>query len=357
VVLVAALVATLIAGGPFIAPAHAHTGGSTGFATLRVEGTTVRYTLTLALETLPATWLQRTGLDDPARAPDFAPLLAEVAARVRLASDAGACEAVPRGVERASGPASNVVITIDHACPRPMQRLVVRDDLAESFGDSHHTLAKLEGEGLPTEPLAFAPDRREIAVALPAAETDAAPSTPIGFFPLGVEHILIGFDHLLFLLALVLRGGNAWSLLKIVTAFTVAHSLTLGLAALDVVQLPSALVEAVIAASIAWVAAENLWRRDAASHRWIVSFAFGLVHGFGFSSVLREIGLPDEGLVWALLSFNLGVEVGQAIAVAAVFPLLWWLRRSRFERIATRAASAFVLLVGLALTVSRVVAP
>ncbi|MCU0868759.1 MAG: HupE/UreJ family protein [Burkholderiales bacterium] len=339
-----------------VAQAGAHTGGTTGFAALRVEGTTVRWSLTLPLETLPAEWLKRTGLDDPARTPDFAPLLAEVATRVHLASAGGACAPVPRSADATSGASRGVTIVIDHACPAPMTRLVIRDDLADTFGDGHHTLAKLEGDGMPAEPLAFAPDRREIAVDL-AATPAAGPTSPSGFFPLGVEHILIGFDHLLFLLALVLRGGDAWSLLKIVTAFTVAHSITLGLAALDVVQLPSAWVEAVIAASIAWVAAENLWRRERPRHRWVTSFVFGLVHGFGFSGVLREIGLPSDGLVWALLSFNVGVEVGQALAVGAVLPLLLWLRRSRIERPVVRGLSAAVLAVGVVLTAMRVFAP
>ena len=126
------------------------------------------------------------------------------------------------------------------------------------------------------------------------------------FFLLGIEHILTGYDHLLFLLALILRGGNLWSLFKIITAFTIAHSITLALAALNIVMLPERLVEATIALSIAYVAAENLFMRKAVSHRWAVSFLFGLVHGFGFSNVLRELGLPKEGLLWSLLNFNLG---------------------------------------------------
>jgi hydrogenase/urease accessory protein HupE len=175
----------------------------------------------------------------------------------------------------------------------------------------------------------------------------------VSFFTLGVEHILIGFDHLLFLLALVLRGGNAWSLLKIVTAFTIAHSITLALAALNIIVLPSRLVEGAIALSIAYVAAENLFAKRPASHRWAVSFVFGLVHGVGFSSVLREIGLPQDGLVWALLGFNLGVEAGQAIAVLATLPLLLYLRRTRFEARTVAAVSVIVLVAGLALFVER----
>src|SRR5207244_11232784 len=111
-----------------------------------------------------------------------------------------------------------------------------------------------------------------------------------------------------------------FSLLKIITAFTLAHSVTLALAVLNVVVLPDRLVEAVIALSIAFVAAENLFLNPVVSRRWLVSFCFGLVHGFGFSSALRELGLPRQGLVLSLLGFNLGVEAGQALLVAPPVP-------------------------------------
>src|SRR4029077_10278048 len=122
---------------------------------------------------------------------------------------------------------------------------------------------------------------------------------------------------------------------------------------LNVVMLPERLVEATIALSIAYVAAENLFMRKAVSHRWAVSFLFGLVHGFGFSNVLRELGLPKEGLLWSLLNFNLGVEVGQAIAVLIAVPILFWLRKFRWEPRAVLAISVVVLAVGLTLFVQR----
>jgi HupE / UreJ protein len=173
------------------------------------------------------------------------------------------------------------------------------------------------------------------------------------FVRLGVEHILTGWDHLLFLLVLLLRGGGWLSLVKIITAFTVAHSVTLALAVLEVVAMPDRLVEAVIALSIAAVAAENLFLRPVVSRRWLVSFAFGLVHGFGFSSVLRDIGLPAQGLVLSLLGFNVGVELGQALVVALALPALALLRSTRWEVRVTRSASLATLLVGAVLFVER----
>src|SRR4029079_4127899 len=116
------------------------------------------------------------------------------------------------------------------------------------------------------------------------------PSRGTGSFVLlGIEHILTGYDHLLFLLGLLLRGGSWLGLAKIVTAFTLAHSVTLARAVLNIVTLPDRLVEAVIALSIAFVAAENIFLNPVASRRWVVSFCFGLVHGFGFSTALREL--------------------------------------------------------------------
>ncbi|MDO8542714.1 MAG: HupE/UreJ family protein [Opitutaceae bacterium] len=144
---------------------------------------------------------------------------------------------------------------------------------------------------------------------------------------LGVTHIFLGYDHVAFLLALFFVRRFR-ELVKIVTAFTVAHTLTLALAALGVVSLPSRVVEAAIAASIVYVAAENLWRDPDTGHRWRLTFAFGLVHGFGFATVLRELGLPSEGLVRCLLSFNLGVELGQLAIAAICWPIL--MRIGRF---------------------------
>jgi hypothetical protein len=115
-------------------------------------------------------------------------------------------------------------------------------------------------------------------------------------------------------------------LLKIITAFTVAHTITLALAVLQIVKLPPQWVEIGIAVTIMYVAAENLWRNEF-SHRWMLTFGFGLVHGFGFAGVLRELGLPSGGLARSLLSFNLGVEAGQIVIVGLLWPALWWLTR------------------------------
>jgi hydrogenase/urease accessory protein HupE len=148
-----------------------------------------------------------------------------------------------------------------------------------------------------------------------------------GFLSLGVEHILLGFDHLAFLFALLIAGGTLREAAKIITSFTVAHSITLALATLEVIAVPASIVEPLIAVSIIYVGLENVLRRDV-ERRWMLTFAFGLVHGFGFASALRELGVgAGVKAVTPLLSFNLGVEIGQIAVAALVLPLIWKLRR------------------------------
>ncbi len=150
------------------------------------------------------------------------------------------------------------------------------------------------------------------------------------FFAAGIEHIMTGYDHLCFLLAVVLWASRAWPVVKIVTAFTVSHSITLSLAALQIVTVPSAWTETAIALSIIYVAVENFVTRKV-DGRWRDTFFFGFVHGFGFASGLTEMGVPQRAIVPALASFNLGVEVGQIGVVMVVVPLLVFIDKTFFK--------------------------
>lgn len=182
----------------------------------------------------------------------------------------------------------------------------------------------------------------------------------LGFLREGVWHILIGYDHVLFLLVLLLPSvlvrvdggwrvqedfrGVLWNVVGLVTSFTVAHSITLSIAALGWVRLPSRLVESVIAASIVAAAANNL--RPVVGHRaWIIAFGFGLIHGFGFASVLADLGLPRTNLVRALVGFNLGVEAGQLAIVLVFLPLAYALRRQGFYRVAVLAGGSWAAML------------
>ncbi|UPK25758.1 HupE/UreJ family protein [Bradyrhizobium sp. 195] len=142
----------------------------------------------------------------------------------------------------------------------------------------------------------------------------------------GIEHIFLGYDHVAFLIAVVLWARQLLPVVKIVTAFTIAHSITLSLAALNLLVIPSRIVEPAIAASIVFVAVENFFSRDV-DKRWRMAFLFGLIHGFGFAGALREIGLPPNAAVPALAAFNIGVEIGQIAIVAVALPALGFLDR------------------------------
>ncbi len=184
------------------------------------------------------------------------------------------------------------------------------------------------------------------------------------FVPAGIEHILIGPDHVLFLVGLLLLGGSAWKLTGIVTAFTVGHSITLSAAALDLVTLPARLIEPTIALSIVFVGVDNLLVHAARQtttapardiRPWVAG-VFGLVHGFGFASVLKEFGLPSGALGWSLFSFNLGVEIGQLAIVLIVASALAAIQR-RHARLGDRlawAGSIGVILAGSYWFIERV---
>lgn len=179
------------------------------------------------------------------------------------------------------------------------------------------------------------------------------------FIPSGIYHILIGPDHILFLIGLLLLGGTWMALVKIVTAFTLGHSLTLSLAALNIVAPSARIIEPAIALSIVFVGADNLVRGSGRDVRAWAALVFGLVHGFGFANVLREFGLPAEALGWSLFSFNLGVEIGQLAIVLLVASALAMIQR-RSDVIGYRVAwggSVVVIAAGTYWFVERVFFP
>lgn len=161
---------------------------------------------------------------------------------------------------------------------------------------------------------------------------------------LGMEHIWTGYDHLLFVLALILLKLPLRKYLIILTAFTAGHSITIALASLGVVSLSPSIVEPLIALSIAYVAIENLWLKRI-EWRWIVALGFGLIHGFGFAEILKE-SLGDS-FTLPLISFNLGVEIGQIAVLAVVLPLLYYAGRTKWYRKAAYGMSVLITLVGL----------
>ncbi len=243
------------------------------------------------------------------------------------------------------------VMRFESQCAKPGAALELGYNLFFDLDPQHKGLLRLVYAGI-TRTAIFSPEtaRQRFELTRPSRLTQF-----IDYAREGVWHIWKGFDHILFLLSLLLpavlvplsrrtrdpsatiAGWRAvdhlkpafWEVFQIVTAFTVAHSITLSLAALGVITLPTRLTESAIALSVILAALNNIYplfqRR-----RWMVAFAFGLIHGFGFASVLADLGLPRDALLLALVGFNIGVEAGQLVIVSAFLPSAYWLRRTAF---------------------------
>jgi len=196
----------------------------------------------------------------------------------------------------------------------------------------------------------FLDARREATLELHAPVATAWTS----FILMGAEHILGGPDHLLFLIALLALSRSLWSTMKIVTGFTIGHSITLSLATLGWVEVPAHIVEPLIAASIVWVALENILLPQSERRRWLVATFFGLVHGLGFAGGLLEMGVPHEALIRALIGFNIGVELGQILFVALALPAIVWASRpGRLARL-PQTMSIGAAVAGMAWLLQRV---
>lgn len=324
-----AVPALLLAGAmlPWSATALGHTTQLSA-ARLKVEGAQARGQLEINgrdLEVaLGVTLLDGAGQVSPEALATAAPAIhGYLRERVQLIAGDGPCDSAETP-PAASG--DHVQVEIAWRCPAGVQALRYRAAPFLEIDPRARHMVTVEG------------DARRFGLLSAGSETlrimDApeSPWTVAGRYLLaGVEHIAIGFDHIAFLVATVVWGRRFWPLAKVITAFTIAHSITLSLAALDVFAPPSSVVEPLIAASIIYVAVENWFVRDL-RRRWRITFVFGLVHGFGFAGVLREYGLPDEAVVPALAAFNVGVEIGQLAIVAVVLALLLVLDRWQRRR-------------------------
>jgi hypothetical protein len=241
-----------------------------------------------------------------------------------------------------------------YRCEASPSMVHVHVGLVDDLSEGHRHVARLVLGTTTTDDVLR---RGHADIAAGATKQAAAPAASVlSFLRLGVEHILTGYDHLVFLFGLVLVGGRLRSLVGAVTAFTVAHSITLALAVLGVWAPSARIVEPAIALSIVWVGIENFFVSDARG-RWRITFPFGLVHGFGFASALREIELPRARVPVALVSFNLGVELGQLAVMAVVVPAIVVLRtRGVLGRTATLVLSAGVAAAGAYWLLTRVLA-
>jgi hypothetical protein len=329
------------------ASAQAHIA-SNGFLTLEVQGSRVSGSIELAIRDGELA----VGLDHDGdgkvtwgevKSSEMA-LQGYVRGRLRLASEGGPCPFSFGPLEvndRVDG--SYLWLPIRGECQAAIKHLLIEYRLLESEDPSHRGLLALSANGAAqTAVLGGNAKVRQFELDDPSAW-----SAFIEYLRAGIWHIWSGIDHLLFLLSLLLpavlmRRRGRWdavpmaapafvNIVKVVTAFTLAHSITLSLAAFDVIRLPSRLTESVIAASIIIAALNNVFPR-VTEGRWRIAFAFGLLHGFGFASVLAEMGLPKGARLASLVAFNLGVEAGQLAVVIAIMPLAYLLRSTAFYR-------------------------
>lgn len=259
------------------------------------------------------------------------PTLGDVAIRLAPHLSGGALEARP--ADQFAAPGFLVKTwSVDAKAPLDGQTVAI-EGLEQTITDVLVRVTTADGRKLDA---VIVPQHPTLKLELAAPHGLAVPA----YLRLGVEHILTGFDHLMFVFGLLLLVGVGWRIVKAVSAFTVAHSLTLTAAALGFVHIPSAVIECLVALSIVFVAAELLPRPGREQtltrrHPWLIAFTFGLLHGFAFAGSLAEVGLPAQAVPASLFLFNVGVEIGQlmfiAAAVGAIYALRWARARIRFD--------------------------
>ena len=179
---------------------------------------------------------------------------------------------------------------------------------------------------------------------------------PTGYFWLGVEHLLSGIDHMLFVFGLLFIVSGTANLFKTITAFTIAHSITLGLSVLELIKMPQASTEAFIALTLIYLALEVSEKHKYESTPWVVAFGFGLLHGLGFAGALNDIGVNNDALLFSLLFFNVGIEVGQLLVLPLFGLIIWLLSRSLFKTNIHRYASYLIGGLGSFWLIERVLA-
>jgi hypothetical protein len=256
--------------------------------------------------------------------------------------------------------ADNVTARLDFS-GHNFKELQITFDIIREMAAGHRMFVTLLGpQGETLAKRLVSQDAPSISIVLDAASGESheeAPQTFLGFLKLGVKHIGTGYDHLLFLFGLLIVAKNFKSSLLIISCFTLAHTITLGVATLGFFALRPAITEPAIALSIVYVGVENLLRHGEPKGRWRLTFVFGLVHGFGFASVLRDLGVGanGSGVAMPLFSFNLGVELGQLVIAAIMLPIIWKLRQQEtFTHRFIPAASVAVTLLGAWWFVQRV---
>lgn len=345
----ASFVVVLSACGGSIPPASAHEWiGTASHSIITANGHTVAYYLNIPA--LLSSRLKIEAGDDPES------LRGYFEQTMKVMTWDKACELLD--VKRTTFPATgNTLIHLVYHCPREVQDLTITTVAFLDLDESHVQFARLArpdnpGKFLREEVLSV----RQKTFHIPdvRSEGSATFDRATAFLKLGIEHLLTGYDHILFLLTVII-GMTVRETIKAVTSFTVAHSLTMALAFLGFVSLSSSIVEPLIALTIVYVALENIFRVSV-TRRWLLTFVFGLVHGLGFVGALKEITVSRNELLLSLVSFNLGIEFGQLLVIAIAMPLLYWLYKYSWSATFRRAFSVGVVGLGGVWLVERIIA-
>ncbi len=234
-------------------------------------------------------------------------------------NDGAAC---PMTIGQMIAEADHVTTLVTWDCSEVSGEIVYKSNILTDVEATARQIVVL-GDDVDAAQAILTADETEVSVTGPPP---SLMSVVVEYTYSGIEHIFIGFDHIAFIICVLLWSSRIWPVIKVATSFTVAHSITLSLAVLGVFDIPGEIIEPLIAASIVFVAIENFYSRNM-ERRWKYTFLIGLVHGFGFAGVLKEFGLPDEALVTALVTFNLGVEIGQVAIIAIFLPALLLVER------------------------------
>ncbi len=322
--------------------------------TYRVEGATVHASLVFA-EAALATAMPDLDADHDGRLSqaeldaDHDVLGRELVDGVHVRAAGKACEGALRDAKLGQGDA--VTVDADYACDGPAGGLSFDFAFVSRFPAGHRHLATITG--------ADGKDHTFLATLgnhVATAGNVTASASFLGMIRTGVLHILTGYDHLAFLFGVLLLGGRLRDLVATITAFTIAHSISLGVAVLGIFSVRSGIVEPLIALSIVYVGVEDVFDL-APDRRWRITFPFGLVHGFGFAGGLVDLHLPRPQIPAALFAFNSGVEIGQLLVVAAMLPLIYRARKNAWARTTgTKIASLALVIAGMAWFFQRVFA-
>ncbi|MEH7306972.1 HupE/UreJ family protein [Neobacillus drentensis] len=327
--------------------ASAHTNNSEGFSNIEVKEKSLDYELKLDLEELGHALNKET---DQKELIDHKVVQRYINSHIKLFADSELIEGrvVKTDIEMIKERPFAIINLAYNIKHKPEKLTVEYNMFMDDSDPSHANFATIKMDGKQQEKiLTF--ESREIEIGEISFLQNAKQ-----FLVLGLKHIFTGYDHILFVISLLFGAKTIRHILSLVTAFTIAHSITLALATFDIVHLPSRFVESAIALSIIYVALINIFNQESKHQPWL-AFGFGLIHGFGFAGILSEMRLDTNHMAASLVSFNIGIEIGQLLIVSLAFPIILWIKKVTLKPIkwVIPGTSAAILAFGLVWFIQR----